>query len=179
MGTVIFILGEKMSKDFDVTQDFIKAINETAQQEQPKIERMIQELKQVKAKELAKQMLPVKIATKMILGILAEVSIDDSAGLTIEELLILYGNECKQAIQQTNKINNQFGCMNKQFGGPTREPLEIGVYHDELIRDENELRLIVATLVNSGFIRKQRNVVRGKENATIIETRYIYANIQN
>ena len=169
-----------MSKDFDVTQDFIKTINETAQQEQPKIERMIQELKQAKAKELAKQMLPVKIATKMILEILAEVSIDDSAGLTIEELLILYGNECKQAIQQTNKINNQFGLfMNNQFGGPTRELLEIGVYHDELIRDENELRLIVATLVNSGFIRKQRNVVRGKENATIIETRYIYANIQN
>merc|ERR1712131_38488 len=178
MGTVIFILGEKMSKDFDVTQDFIKAINETAQQEQPKIERMIQELKQAKAQELAKQMLPVQIATKMILGILAEVSIDDSAGLTIEELLILYGNECKQAIQQTNKINNQFGLfMNNQFGGPTREPLEIGFNHDG--RDENGLRLIVATLVNSGFIRKQRNVVRGKENATIIETRYIYANIQN
>ena len=166
-----------MSKDFDVTQDFIKTINETAQQEQPKIERMIQELKQAKAKELAKQMLPVKIATKMILEILAEVSIDDSAGLTIEELLILYGNECKQAIQQTTKINNQFGCMNIQFGGSTREPLEIGFNHDG--RDENGLRLIVATLVNSGFIRKQRNVVRGKENATFIETRYIYANIQN
>merc|ERR1712235_176497 len=159
MGTVIFILGEKMSKDFDVTKDFIKAINETAQQEQPKIERMIQELKQAKAQELAKQMLPVQIATKMILGILAEVSIDDSAGLTIEELLILYGNECKQAIQQTKGI---FKKINNQFGGPTRELLEIGVYHDELIRDENELRLIVATLVNSGFIRKQRNVVRGK-----------------
>ena len=72
-----------------------------------------------------------------------------------------------------------FKKINNQFGGPTRELLEIGVYHDELIRDENELRLIVATLVNSGFIRKQRNVVRGKENATIIETRYIYANIQN
>merc|ERR1712131_460727 len=156
------ILGEKMSKDFDVTQDFIKTINETAQQEQPKIERMIQELKQAKAEELAKQMSPVKIATKMILGILAEVSIDDSAGLTIDDLLMLYEIECEQAIQQGARM--------------VYEPLEIG--DDELLRDGKELRLIVATLVNSGFIRKQRNVVRGKENTTIIETRYIYANIQ-